>query len=154
MTQKKIEAVQLDMWDYFTPTIPDEAIKEIERDMWMMNATPLDMVKEFSLSMDQPLGKEWSRMSELETLRFNLIAEEYEEVMSGKTEENVLKELADLVYVTYGYAATFGWNLDEAVRRVHESNMSKLVEGKPLKRADGKVLKGPYYKPPTMEDLV
>ena len=154
MTQKKIEAAQLDMWDYFTPTIPDEAIKEIERDMWMMNATPLDMVKEFSLSMDQPLGKEWSRMSELETLRFNLIAEEYEEVMSGKTEENVLKELADLVYVTYGYAATFGWNLDEAVRRVHESNMSKLVEGKPLKRADGKVLKGPYYKPPTMEDLV
>jgi predicted HAD superfamily Cof-like phosphohydrolase len=154
MTQKKIEAVQLDMWDYFTPTIPDEAIKEIERDMWMMNATPLDMVKEFSLSMDQPLGKEWSRMSELETLRFNLIAEEYEEVMSGKTEENVLKELADLVYVTYGYAATFGWNLDEAVRRVHESNMSKLVEGKPLKRADGKVLKPTHYKPPVLDDLV
>lgn len=150
----------LEAFDYYNeeqmelPLVPDGWMEQVERDLWMMNATPLDMVKEFSLSMDQPLGKEWSRMSELETLRFNLIAEEYEEVMSGKTEENVLKELADLVYVTYGYAATFGWNLDEAVRRVHQSNMSKLVDGKPLKREDGKVLKGPNYEPPNLEDLV
>ena len=154
MTQKKIEAAQLDMWDYFTPTIPDEVIKEIERDMWMIDATPLDMVKEFSLAMDQPLGEEWELDEGSEPLRSDLIFEEYCEVQSGTEPEEILKELADLVYVTYGYAATFGWNLDEAIRRVHESNMSKLVEGKPLKRADGKVLKGPYYKPPTMEDLV
>lgn len=150
----------LEAFDYYNeeqmelPLVPDGWMEQVERDLWMMNATPLDMVKEFSLSMDQPLGKEWSRMSDLETLRFNLLAEEYEEVMSGKTEENVLKELADLVYVTYGYAATFGWNLDEAVRRVHQSNMSKLVDGKPLKREDGKVLKGPNYEPPNLGDLV
>ena len=40
--------------------------------------------------------------------------------------QELLKELADLVYVTYGYAATYGWDLDEAFRRVHASNMSKL----------------------------
>jgi len=45
--------------------------------------------------------------------------------------------------------------LDEAFHRVHESNMSKLGEdGKPLKREDGKILKGPNYKAPDLSDLV
>ena len=66
-----------------------------------------------------------------------------------------LKELADLVYVCYQYAANMGWDLDEAMHRVHESNMSKLDEyGKPILREDGKVLKGPKYQPPNQEDLV
>lgn len=38
-------------------------------------------------------------------------------------------------------------------KRVHESNMSKLVNGKSLKRADGKFLKGPNYKKPDLTDL-
>tara|TARA_R100001594_G_scaffold56817_1_gene90728 strand:+ start:1988 stop:2137 length:150 start_codon:yes stop_codon:yes gene_type:complete len=47
------------------------------------------------------------------------------------------------------------WDLDEALYRVHESNMSKLDEyGKPIFREDGKVLKGPKYQPPNLEDLV
>lgn len=46
-------------------------------------------------------------------------------------------------------------NLYEAFRRVHNSNMSKLgPDGKPVKRADGKVMKGPNYKPPKLKDLV
>lgn len=37
---------------------------------------------------------------------------------------------------------------NQSFRLVHESNMSKLGEdGKPLKREDGKVLKGPNYVP-------
>ncbi len=68
---------------------------------------------------------------------------------------NCLKELADLVYVCYQYAENMGWNLDEAMDRVHQSNMSKLDEyGKPIYREDGKVLKGPNYQPPDLEDLV
>ena len=66
----------------------------------------------------------------------------------------MLSELADLVFVCYQYAAARGWNLDVAMRRVFESNMSKLVDGKPLRRADGKVLKGPNYYPPILDDLV
>ena len=69
--------------------------------------------------------------------------------------ENALKELADLVYVCYQYAANMKWNLDEAMHRVHESNMSKLDEyGKPIYREDGKVLKGPNYSPPNLNDLI
>jgi predicted HAD superfamily Cof-like phosphohydrolase len=73
---------------------------------------------------------------------------------SKRTNEACLKELADLVYVCYQFAASFGWDLDEALDRVHESNLSKLVDGKPLRREDGKILKGPNYQPPSLIDLV
>ena len=63
------------------------------------------------------------------------------------------KELADLLYVVYGAAVTFGLPLDVVFNRVHASNMSKLLDGKPLKRQDGKVLKGPNYQPPKLDDL-
>ena len=69
--------------------------------------------------------------------------------------EEALKELADLVYVCYQYAANMNWFLDEALDRVHKSNMSKLGDdGKPIYRDDGKVLKGPNYAPPDLKDLI
>ena len=52
-------------------------------------------------------------------------------------------------------AAAFNLDLDEAMNRIFESNMSKLDEdGKPIYRDDGKVLKGPNYKAPSLSDLV
>ena len=93
----------------------------------------------------------------------NLIVEEFKEFLEAEgllfRQNNIihseaLKELADLVYVCYQYAENMGWFLDEALDRVHESNMSKLGEdGKPVYRKDGKVLKGPNYKPPDLTDL-
>ncbi len=94
----------------------------------------------------------------------NLIVEEFKEFLEAEgslfrehpdAQEETLKELADLVYVCYQYAENMGWFLDEALDRVHKSNMSKLGEdGHPLYREDGKVLKGPNYKPPNLKDLV
>ena len=93
----------------------------------------------------------------------NLIVEEFKEFLEAEgllfrhginAQEEALKELADLVYVCYQYAENMGWFLDEALDRVHKSNMSKLGEdGKPIYREDGKVLKGPNYKLPTLSDL-
>jgi predicted HAD superfamily Cof-like phosphohydrolase len=78
-----------------------------------------------------------------------------EESNKGTDPENMLKELADLSYVINGYCATYGWDLDKAVRRVHISNMSKLgLDGKPLKNAKGKVIKGPNYRKANLKDLV
>ena len=93
-----------------------------------------------------------------------LIVEEFREFLDAENQllkdftinkAECLKELADLVYVCYQYAANLDWDLDEAMDRVHQSNMSKLGEdGKPIRREDGKVLKGPNYQPPTLTDLV
>ena len=45
--------------------------------------------------------------------------------------------------------------LSEAFSLVHTSNMSKLGEdGKPVRRADGKIMKGPHYKAPDLSLLV
>jgi predicted HAD superfamily Cof-like phosphohydrolase len=92
------------------------------------------------------------------TTQKSLIDEEYHEFCKAFLNEGFeeqLKELADLVYVCYQYAAAKEWDLDEAMKRVHRSNLSKLGEdGKPIRREDGKVLKGPSYAPPTLTDLV
>ena len=80
---------------------------------------------------------------------------EFHEAYHHEDYESQLKELADLVYVCYQFAENMEWDLDEAMNRVHASNMSKLGEdGNPIRRPDGKILKGPNYKPPTLTDLV
>ena len=88
----------------------------------------------------------------------SLIDEEWSEFHEAYHHEppvNQLKELADLVYVCYQFAESQEWDLDEAMRRVHASNMSKLGEdGKPIYRGDGKVLKGPNYAPPELNNLI
>lgn len=120
-----------------------------------LGKSPLDMVKQFANVYGQVLNHPWTKDTDKDLLRLVLVKEEYGEVLSATEADDLLKELADLVYVTYGYAATFGWDLDEAVRRVHASNMSKLgPDGKPIYRDDGKVLKGPNYEPPYLKDLV
>jgi predicted HAD superfamily Cof-like phosphohydrolase len=94
----------------------------------------------------------------------NLIVEEFKEFLEADAEmilmhpqdrEATLKELADLIYVCAQYAENMQWDIEQALRRVHKSNMSKLGEdGKPIYREDGKVLKGPNYQPPDLSDLV
>ena len=66
-----------------------------------------------------------------------------------------IKELSDLLFVCYWMAAAVGVDIDEAFYRVWQSNMSKLgKDGRPVKREDGKVLKGPDYFLPVLKDLV
>ena len=63
--------------------------------------------------------------------------------------------LADIVYVAYGTALTYGIDLDAVLQEVHRSNMGKLdSDGKPLIRDDGKVLKSERYFPPDIESVL
>lgn len=65
--------------------------------------------------------------------------------------EGLARELADVVYVAYGTALTYGIDLDAALAEVHRANMSKLgADGRPIQREDGKVIKGPNFEPPDM----
>jgi predicted HAD superfamily Cof-like phosphohydrolase len=92
-------------------------------------------------------------------MQHSIIEEEFEEFSEAYCldfpESEQLKELADLVFTAAQFAAARGWDLDEALRRVTESNFSKLDDnGQPLFREDGKILKGPNYQPPDLTDLV
>lgn len=113
--------------------------------------------------MGQPIGH---FAPDTASLQSRLICEEYEEfieahcesinyIQNVRSREHTLKELTDLVYVAYQYAAAAGWDLDEALTRVHQSNLSKLDDDlRPIKRDDGKVLKGPNYQPANLSELV
>lgn len=93
-----------------------------------------------------------------QVLQLALIEEEYAELLEAAQEADeahTLKELADLVFVCYQFATAKGWNLDLALTRVFESNMSKLdIDGLPFRREDGKILKGPNYFEPQLSDLI
>lgn len=126
------------------------------------------MVSEFQKAMGQPVDVDYSK-HDLH-LRMRLIDEEVEELrkevkeamktldwdstVSDEVRMNMLKELCDIMYVVSGFAVTFGMPVQPAFVRVHKSNMSKLVDGKPVVDAGGKVLKGENYEPPTMEGLI
>jgi predicted HAD superfamily Cof-like phosphohydrolase len=90
--------------------------------------------------------------------QLGLIDEEFTEFLEANAETDeahTLKELADLVFTSYQFAAAKGWNLDLALTRVYESNMSKLdIDGQPILNEHGKVLKGPGYFEPQLSDLI
>ncbi len=93
---------------------------------------------------------------EQKNLYEDLIEEEmhefFESLIDGPRQEQI-KEAIDILVVTVGWLLSAGVDAAEAWRRVHESNMSKLTDGKLVKREDGKVLKGPNYKVPDMSGL-
>lgn len=87
-------------------------------------------------------------------LRVRLIQEEFDELkeaMAVKDLTGIAKELADLLYVVYGTAVSYGVDMEPVFQEVHRSNLSK-VGG--YKRADGKWVKPPTYSPAQVAPLI
>jgi predicted HAD superfamily Cof-like phosphohydrolase len=116
--------------------------------------TPAEMVEEFATTAKQPPSK---------VMSINLVWEEacewYDEVLDVEGRHNPvaeLKELADLIYVSYGRARDMGYDLEEAVIRVHKNNMGRMKQpdGTIQFREDGKVMKNKDYPKVDLSDLV
>ena len=94
----------------------------------------------------------------LAALRLDLIDEEVQELRDGLGKDSLLEiadALTDILYVVYGAGHAFGIDLDDCFNEVHRSNMTKLGEdGRPMYRDDGKVMKGPNYEEPDLEQFV
>lgn len=91
---------------------------------------------------------------ETKRLRVRLIEEEFDELkesMVGGDLAAIAKEMADLLYVVYGTAVSYGIDMDPVFREVHRSNMSK-VGG--YKREDGKWMKPATYSPACIEPIL
>lgn len=87
-------------------------------------------------------------------LRFDLMAEENEEYLEAASNNDLIEvadALGDMLYILCGTILEHGMQhkIEEVFAEIQKSNMSKLgVDGKPIYREDGKVLKGPdYFKP-------
>jgi predicted HAD superfamily Cof-like phosphohydrolase len=130
----------------------------------------VSIVREFIEAFEVEHAEYPSRPSDAQLrLAMRLITEEYKEVhaefqtllssrdpsTSQATLGLLLKELADLRYVVEHCALVCGMDIEGAYAEVHRSNMSKLGEdGRPVRREDGKVLKGPNYSPADMTKFV
>jgi len=92
-------------------------------------------------------------------LRIKLLQEEVEEyaqaARSGDLVE-VLDALADIGYILAGTILNHGMQdvYDDAFNEVHRSNMAKLVDGKVLRRDDGKVMKPEGWSPPNLAQFL
>lgn len=62
----------------------------------------------------------------------------------------VADSIADLLYVTYGAAVSYGINIDAILREVHRSNMTKSLD----KDDGGKVIKGEDFEPPNLKEIL
>lgn len=95
---------------------------------------------------------------DVKPVRKTLLEEEYTELQEALESGDrlaIAQELADLIYVAYGTGLVYDIDVDTALAEVHRANMSKLDEnGQPILRADGKVLKGPNFRPPDMSQAV
>ena len=94
----------------------------------------------------------------INSLRYDLIKEELEELKEAMENKDLLEvadDLTDILYVTYGTGHAFGIDLDKCFEEVQNSNMSKLGEdGKPIYNESGKVMKGPKYFKPDLTKFV
>ena len=94
----------------------------------------------------------------INSLRYDLIKEELEELKEAMENKDLLEvadALTDILYVAYGAGHAFGINLDQCFEEVQSSNMSKLSEdGKPIYNESGKVMKGPKYFKPDLTKFV
>jgi predicted HAD superfamily Cof-like phosphohydrolase len=92
-------------------------------------------------------------------LRIKLLREEVEEyaeaARAGDMVE-ILDALADIGYILAGTIINHGMQhiYDDAFNEVHRSNMAKLVDGKVLRREDGKVMKPEGWTPPQLAQFL
>lgn len=102
------------------------------------------------------------------SLRRRLISEEAEELFEAMESGDLVlvdDALADLLYVVYGTAVSFGIDMQPISDEVHRSNMTKFSTagayettcdetGKSLKDEGGKTLKPPCYEPPQLAAIL
>ena len=117
--------------------------------------------------------QEWCAITEVNTsstprvldknrayLRFLLMKEENEEYMEAANKEDpveIADALGDMLYILLGTAIEHGMQdyLADVFEEIHSSNMSKMDEnGKPVRREDGKILKGPNYHKPNLQPIL
>lgn len=93
-------------------------------------------------------------------LRFNLLKEENEEYLVAAKNNDLVEiadALGDMLYILCGTIIEHGLQhkIEEVFDEIQRSNMSKLgLDGQPIYREDGKVMKGPNYFKPNFEKIL
>lgn len=106
--------------------------------------------EKFMRACDQTVG-------EIDAQQFalykNLIKEEYNELLSAKSQLDELDALIDIIVVTIGAIHSMGADAEGAWKEVMRTNFAKIDNetGKVRKREDGKVLKPQGWESPDLK---
>ena len=112
----------------------------------------------FGLSLEKKPNAKLS--NEISKLRFELMKEENEEYLVAAQKKDLIEigdALGDMLYILCGTIISHGFQdkIEAIFDEIQKSNMSKLgIDGKPIYRKDGKVLKGPNYFKPNIKKIL
>ena len=92
-------------------------------------------------------------------LYFELIKEEYRELMDANLDKNdteICDACFDLIWVIVGYMRSRGWDCERIWDEGAKSNLSKIdpVTGLVRRREDGKILKPEGWQPPNFQKFI
>ena len=112
------------------------------------------MVKEFHVKFSHIIAENPTVGKTITAiLRARLIEEEAKELVKSMSKGDVVgiaDGIADLLYVVFGTAISFGIPIGEVFKEVHRSNMSKSND----KTYIGKTKKGPDFSPPNIKEIL
>lgn len=120
----------------------------------------LKKVAEFQKATDQTINNKLTFINRKEEyLRYELMQEEnkeYKDACLIGNELELLDALVDKMYILLGTINSHGAQsiFLEAFNRVHENNMTKVIDGKVLRNSEGKILKPKGFKPVDLTDLI
>lgn len=77
-----------------------------------------------------------------------MVNDELDELEQAETLTEQADALVDAIYYICDFAARHGVNLDPLFDIVHGANMQKIVNGRVIKREDGKILKPDGWQDP------
>ncbi len=118
------------------------------------------MLIQFNKTFDIPIGRKPALLQSKEfNLKYNLLKEEldeYNKACINEDMEGVSDAIVDMAYVVFGIVVHHGLTnvFDDMFEEVHKSNMSKLENGKVLRRTDGKILKGSEFFKPNLKQFL
>jgi predicted HAD superfamily Cof-like phosphohydrolase len=127
-----------------------------------MITNAIDQVKEFTEAFNIKYSKDMNPNLDQSTidLRFRLMEEENQEYLEAAENNDIVEiadALGDILYILCGTILAHGLQdkIVEVFNEIQRSNMSKLdINGKPVIREDGKILKGPNYFKPKIKEIL
>ena len=106
-------------------------------------------VREFTKACNDNLPNHPQKMTP-EGVAFirKMVNDEMDELEQAQTVTEQADALVDAIYYICDFAVRNGVNLDPLFEIVHAANMQKVVNGKVLRREDGKILKPAGWEDP------
>ena len=127
-----------------------------------MITNAINAVKEFNkaFKIEYSETQEANLDDSIIELRYRLMQEENNEYLEAARRKDLVEiadALGDKLYILCGAILAHGLQdkIVEVFNEIQKSNMSKLsIDGKPVIREDGKILKGPNYFKPNIKDIL